>query len=80
MTQRRTPAPTMSANNRCKSGASGVVRSSGTLRPLTVAPTVPISPVRSPKVRKMLSIMNVVVVLPLVPVTPIKSRRFDGSP
>ena len=46
-----TPASRIVARSRCRSGASGVVRTSGTGRPSTRAPVVPTTPGRSPAAR-----------------------------
>ena len=46
-----TPASRIVARSRCRSGASGVVRTSGTGCPSARAPVVPITPARNPAAR-----------------------------
>ena len=70
----------MRASSRCRSGASGVVRSNGTGRPSMRTPVVPTTPGGRPAARKIASRTYVVVVLPFVPVTPMSGTRSDGCP
>ena len=74
------PSATMSASNRCRSGASGVVRSMPAGRPPTLMPVVPITPGVIPASRRIPSRRYVVVVFPFVPVTPIMVSRSAGRP
>ncbi len=51
MATARTPASSIRASRRCRSGASGVVRSKGTGSPSIRTPVVPITPGARPAAR-----------------------------
>ena len=80
MTTASSPPATISANSRCRSIASGVVRTMGRSSPATKAVTVPSRPVRRPAASSSPRTRKAEVVLPFVPVTPIALRRAVGSP
>ena len=68
----------MRRSRRCKSGASGVVRSAGSGSLPMRQPMVPITPVSFSAARQMLSTRYVVVVFPFVPVTPTIESFREG--
>jgi hypothetical protein len=70
----------MSARYRCRSGASGVVRSYASFVPPIRTPVVPITPGTRPASRNTLSRRYVEVVFPAVPVIPTVSIASDGDP
>ena len=80
MAQARTPCSSITANNACRSGASGVVRDVFTSVPAIRVPTVPITAAGTPAVVSPPSSSRVVVVFPWVPVTAISVRWCAGSP
>ena len=80
MTTCVTPSSRICANSRCSIGASGVVSSVATSRPMIFVPVVPISPTLQPAAVSPFSSMYVVVVLPEVPVTPRSVKLCDGCP
>ena len=65
---------------RCRSIASGVVRTTGRTSPPTRLSTVPRSPGRRPAAVRIAWRRNAVVVFPFVPVTPATSSSRVGSP
>ena len=76
--QSSTPCSRIVRKSRCRSGASGVVRTLGSRTPAIVVSTVPMSPVVRPIPRSSASRMYAVVVFPFVPVRPY-SRGWAGS-
>ena len=80
MTTASSPAASISANIRCRSMASGVVRAIGRSWPPTTALTVPTRPVRRPAASSSPRTRKAEVVLPFVPVMPTARNRAVGSP
>ena len=76
----RSPASSISRNRRCRSIASGVVRTTPRRSPPTRASTVPSRPGRRPAAARIANRRKLVVVFPLVPVTPTTSSSRVGSP
>ena len=76
----RSPASSISRKIRCRSIASGVVRTTPRRSPPTRASTVPSRPGRRPAAARMAKSRNDVVVFPLVPVTPTTSSSSVGRP
>ena len=76
----RSPASSISRNVRCRSIASGVVRTTGRTSPPIRLSTVPSRPGRRPAAVRIACSRYAVVVLPFVPVTPATSSSRVGSP
>ncbi len=76
----RSPASSISRNVRCRSIASGVVRSTPRRSPPTRASTVPSRPGRRPAAARIAYRRNDVVVFPLVPVTAATWSSSVGCP
>ncbi len=74
------PASSISRKMRCKSNASGVVRTTSCSSPPTTDLTVPSSPVEIPAPSSRARVRNAVVVFPLVPVIPATRSDAVGSP
>ncbi len=67
MAHARSPASTMRRNVRCRSIASGVVRSTGSAAPPTICSMVPSRPHCTPAASRIARVTYAVVVLPFVP-------------
>ena len=74
------PASSMRASSRCRSGASGVVSASRSRTPPTRASTVPSRPLGRPAASNIAATRNAVVVFPFVPVTPTTAMCSLGLP
>ncbi len=80
ITQARSPASSIARNVRCRSIASGVVRTTSCSSPPITLVTVPSSPVGRPPSSSSARTRNAVVVFPLVPVIPTVWSEAVGSP
>ena len=78
--QAASPASSIARNMRCRSIASGVVRTTACSTPPTTDLTVPSRPARIPAPSSSARVRNAVVVLPLVPVIPATRSDAVGSP